>query len=164
VKKANALRATTPNAKIAGLQETVDASDILLVAIPWNVLPDVLKNLTGLETKVLIDATNRFGDFKLTAAEELAQLVPGANVVKAFNTIGFDHMDNRQFSDKPTMLIAGDDAEAKQTVMTLAEDLGFEAMAAGMLQGAAATESLARARVGLSRVLGRDFAFKVVKS
>lgn len=162
--KAKALLAATPNAKVAGLQETVDSSDILLVAIPWNALPEVLKSLKGLEGKIIIDATNRFGASTLSAAEELAQLVPGAKVVKAFNTIGSDHMDQPQFSDKPTMLVAGNDAQAKQTVMTLAEDLGFEAMDAGMLQSAAAIESLAKAWVGLSRIWGRDFAFKVVKA
>jgi 8-hydroxy-5-deazaflavin:NADPH oxidoreductase len=162
--KAKALLAATPNAKVAGLQETVNASDILLIAFPWNVLPDVLKTLTGLETKILIDATNRFTPGTApSVVEELAQLVPGAKVIKAFNTIGFDHMDQPQFSAQPTMLIAGDDAQAKQTVMTLAEALGFEAMDAGMLQGAAAVESLAKAWVGLSRVWGRDFAFKIVK-
>jgi 8-hydroxy-5-deazaflavin:NADPH oxidoreductase len=162
--KAKALLVVTPNAKVAGLQETVDSSDILLVAIPWNVLPEVLKSLKGLENKIIIDATNRFTPGTApSVAEELAQLVPGANVVKAFNSIGFDHMDNPQFGDKPTMLIAGDNLQAKQLVMKLAEDLGFEAMDAGGLSSAAAIEALAKAWVGLSRVWGRNFAFKVIK-
>jgi 8-hydroxy-5-deazaflavin:NADPH oxidoreductase len=182
--KAKALLVATPNAKIAGLQETVDSSDILLLAIPWTSLPAVLKTLRGLEAKIIIDATNRFGPgyspqikaedvdalilaekpASQSAAEDLAQLVPGAKVVKAFNTIGFDHMDKPQFSDKPTMLVAGDDVGAKQSVMKLAEDLGFEALDAGMLSSATALESLAKAWVGLSRVWGRDFAFKVLKN
>jgi 8-hydroxy-5-deazaflavin:NADPH oxidoreductase len=181
--KAKALLSATPNAKVAGLQETVDSSEVLLVAIPWNVLPDVLKSLTGLENKILMDATNRFGPgysptikaedvntlirteqpAPQSAAEDLAQLVPSAKVVKAFNAIGFEHMDNPHFSDKPTMFVAGDDVQAKQVVMKLAEAVGFETLDAGMLSSATALESLAKAWVGLSRVWGRNFAFKVVK-
>jgi 8-hydroxy-5-deazaflavin:NADPH oxidoreductase len=61
------------------------------------------------------------------------------------------------------LAVGSDDANAKQTVMKLAEDLGFEAVDAGLLSSAAAIESLAKAWVGLSRVWGRNFAFKVVK-
>ncbi len=152
-----------PSAKVAGLQETVDASDLLVIAIPWNVLPEVLKDLKNLEGKILLDATNRFGPAEKSAAEDLAALAPGAKVVKAFNTIGFEHMDAPKFAEKPSMLVAGDDLEAKKSVMGLSEELGFEAVDAGPLSSAAALESLAKTWVGLTRSLGRNFAFRVLR-
>jgi predicted dinucleotide-binding enzyme len=165
-------------AQVADPQQTVDASDLLVVAIPWNGLPEVLAGLKGLEGKILLDATNvlrvdgvrklalegsPFASGALSGGEELARLVPGARVVKAFNTIGFGLMDQPQFSQRPTMLVAGDDPSAKQTVMGLSEELGFEAMDAGPLSSAVALEALARAWVGLSFTLGRNFAFKVLR-
>lgn len=158
-----ALLSEAPNAQVAGLQETVAGSDLLVIAIPWNVLPEAFQGLNGLEGKILLDATNRFGNFERSAGEDLAALVPGAKVVKAFNTIGFDHMDGPQFAQKPSMLVAGDDLGAKRQVMQLSEELGFEAVDAGPLSSAAALEALARAWVGLSRTLGRNFAFRVLR-
>lgn len=152
-----------PGARVAALQEAVDASEVLVVAMPWTVLPEAIRNLKGLEGKILLDATNRFGNFERSAAEDLAALVPGAKVVKAFNTLGFEHMDGPQFSEKPSMLVAGDDNHAKQIVMKLSEELGFEAIDAGPLSSAAALELLARTWVGLTRTLGRDFAFRVLR-
>lgn len=161
--KARALIRNAPNAHLAGLQDTVDASDLLVIALPWNVLPEVLSGLTRLEGKILLDATNRFGPATQSAGEDLAALVPGARVVKAFNTIGFDHMDSPSFPEQPSMLVAGDDALTKQHVMQLAAELGFEAVDAGPLSNAGTLEALASAWVGLSRVIGRDFAFRIVR-
>jgi hypothetical protein len=161
--KARALIQHAPNAHLAGLQGTVDASDLLVIALPWNVLPEVLSGLTRLEGKILLDATNRFGPATRSAGENLAALVPGANVVKAFNTIGFDHMDGPQFAEQPSMLVAGDDATAKRHVMQLTTELGFEAVDAGPLSNTGTLEALAKAWVGLSQVIGRDFAFRIVR-
>jgi predicted dinucleotide-binding enzyme len=148
--------------RVMSAQETVHNADLLVVALPWNILPEVLGGLTGLDGKIVLDATNRFGNFDKSAGEELAGLVPGAKVVKAFNIIGFEHMDGPQFAEKPTMLLAGNDAEAKQTVATLAQELGFEPLDAGPLSSAAALEAVARAWVGLTRAIGRNFAFRVL--
>ena len=81
-----------------------------------------------LSGKVVIDATNPLdfsGGFpprlSVTGADSLGERVqralPGAKVVKAFNTIGNPYFVDPSFSDgQPTMLIAGDDDGAKQTV------------------------------------------------
>jgi 8-hydroxy-5-deazaflavin:NADPH oxidoreductase len=151
-----------PNAQIMGVQETVHNAEVLVVALPWNILPEVMGNLKGLEGKIILDATNRFGNFDKSAGEELAALVPGAKVVKALNTIGFEHMDSPAFAERPTMLLAGNDAGAKQVVAGLAEELGFEALDAGPLSSAAALEATARAWVGLTKAIGRNFAFRIL--
>ncbi|MDX2005009.1 MAG: NAD(P)-binding domain-containing protein [Meiothermus sp.] len=150
-------------AQVRSVQETVHGAEVLVVALPWNILPEVLGGLKGLEGKILIDATNRFGSFDKSAGEELAALVPGVRVVKAFNTIGFEHMDAPAFAEKPTMLLAGNDAEAKQTVARLAQELGFEPLDAGPLSSSAALEAVARAWVGLTRAIGRNFAFRILQ-
>lgn len=88
-----------------------------------------------------------------SAAEEIAKSIPGAKVVKAFNTVfaqlllnGADFGDGR----KVTVFIAADSEQGKQTVRELAESMGFETVDAGTLKNARYLEPLA----GLNIYLG----------
>jgi predicted dinucleotide-binding enzyme len=155
-----------PRASAATAGETVAFGDIIVVAMPWDGLEATIKNTGNWAGKTVIDATNRFGPSAsgLSAAEDLAKLIPGAKVVKAFNTIGAEHMVDPDFGDqKPTMFICGDDAGAKATVGQLTEQLGFEVVDVGPLSAAAMLESLARLWVTLARRDGRDVAFKLLR-
>lgn len=88
--------------------------------------------------KTVIDCTNplRFEEGKMpelsigfdnSAGEEVQRWLPDAKVVKAFNIIGNQFMVDPQFPDgPPTMLIAGNDGGAKQTVTELIESLGWK--------------------------------------
>ncbi|XP_042597040.1 metalloreductase STEAP4-like [Cyprinus carpio] len=99
---------------------------------------------SGLEGKVLVDVSNNLkrGLYPESNAEYLSRLVPGATVVKAFNTISawalqFGGLDaNRQ------VLICGDRADAKQQVVNIAQSLGFTALDRGSLRAAAELEDL----------------------
>jgi predicted dinucleotide-binding enzyme len=146
--------------------ETVAFGDIIIVALPWTSLQAIVKSAGNWAGKTVIDATNRFGPSSsgLSAAEDLAQLIPDAKVVKAFNTIGVEHMVDPQFGhQKPTMFIAGDDAEAKTIAGKLAQELGFEVVDVGPLNTAGMLESLAQLWVTLARRDGRDIAFKLLR-
>jgi predicted dinucleotide-binding enzyme len=154
------------NAGAGTAAETVAFGDLIVVAMPWEALEATVKNSGNWTGKTVMDATNRFGPSASgrSAAEDLAQLVPGAKVVKAFNTIGAEHMVDPHFGDqKPTMFIAGDDAGAKSEVGNLAEELGFEVVDVGPVSAASMLESLARLWVTLARREGRDIAFKLLR-
>jgi predicted dinucleotide-binding enzyme len=117
--------------------------------------------------KILIDPTNRFGPSASgkSAAEDLATLT-GARVVKAFNTIGAEHyLDPKFAGDAATMLVAGDDAEAKRVVSELATQIGFDVVDAGPLAAAVHLENLAGVWVHLAfrTPLGRDIAFRLLR-
>jgi len=156
-----------PTTQAGTVAEALAFGDVIAVAIRWNVLEEVVASVGDWSGKVVIDATNRFGpsDSDRSAAEDLAALVPGARVVKAFNTIGAEHYTNPVFGDdRATMFIAGDDADAKATVADLAEELGFEVVDAGGLQQAILLENLGALWVTLARVgYGRDIAFKLLR-
>jgi predicted dinucleotide-binding enzyme len=142
--------------------------DVVLLAVPWGAVAGALESLAdSLEGKVLMDATNPFGPRipeGTSGGETVARLTPGVQVVKAFNTIGANLMANPQLGTEPaTMPLASDFAPAKRAVAGLAAELGFEPLDCGPLSSSAALESLARAWVGLSKVIGRDFAFRVLK-
>jgi hypothetical protein len=104
-----------------------------------------------LDGKIVVDATNPLTrDLELalgfddSAGETVARLAPRARIVKAFNTTGSGNMaDSRYGGGKLMMAIAGDDAAAKNVVLALATDLGFEAIDAGPLAMSRNIEPLA---------------------
>lgn len=166
--------AAGPNARTASVAEAVAASDVLLLATPWPATEPALRSAGSLAGKILIDATNpllpnlsgiEFGT-TTSGAEQVAQWAPGAKVVKAFNTIGNNIMEDPNFGGTPAVLFyCGDDAAAKQTVHALASGLGFDAHDAGPLTQARVLEPLALLWISLALVqgYGRNIAFQLMK-
>jgi predicted dinucleotide-binding enzyme len=160
------IAASGPTASAGSAPETLAFGDLIVMAMPWGALEAVVKEAGEWAGKVVIDATNRFTSSAsgLSAAEDLALLLPGAKVVKAFNTIGAELMVNPDFGgERPSMFIAGDDAAAKGMVGELAEALGFEVVDVGPLSAASMLESMARLWVTLARRDGRNIAFRLLR-
>ena len=125
------------------------AGDIVVLAVPF-LLYDQLP-AEALAGKIVIDAMNYFpnrdgelpglADDSTTSSELLARQLPGARVVKAFNTMGWTHLasDGRPAGDPERLVIfvAGDDAAAKATVSTLVDQIGFDAVSGGLAAGRA---------------------------
>jgi 8-hydroxy-5-deazaflavin:NADPH oxidoreductase len=151
---------------VAGAAEYGDA---ILLAIPFVAYTDLpAAQLTG---KIVIDAGNyyarRDGHIaaldadETTSSELLAAQLPGARVVKAFNTLYWEHLRDRAGEpERIALFLAGDDAQAKATVSSLIDDIGFAPVDTGdladggrklqpgaPLSGAILTEAEARARV-----------------
>jgi 8-hydroxy-5-deazaflavin:NADPH oxidoreductase len=164
-------RATT----VTGLRH---AADIIVLATPWIAVEQVLAQLQPFDNEILIDATNPIAlgldglkaglivGHSTSGAEHVARWAPGARAVKAFNTIGAANMSNPLFKEGPaSMLICGDDASAKATVMQLARELGFEPEDAGSLTSARMLEPMAMLWIHLAVVegFGMQFGFKIVR-
>ena len=119
-------------------------ADLVLLAVPWRV-PEALPPPETVRGKIVIDAMNPFTDDggianlgASTSSEETQSRRPGARIVKAFNTIWYRHLAERGRPDLPVeerhaIFIAGDDAAAKQTVVSLIESIGFGAVDTGSL-------------------------------
>lgn len=137
------IQALGPNAR-AGTSAEAAAADIVILALPWKELPK-LKDLTDWTNKIVIDASNHYiaitPEFKtadlgpLTSSEVVAGYVPGAHLVKAFNTLYFKILeaDPHQAGGRRVLFYAGDNAEAKQTVGALIASFGFEPIDLGPL-------------------------------
>jgi 8-hydroxy-5-deazaflavin:NADPH oxidoreductase len=148
--------------------------DAILLAIPWNAVPDVLKAAGDLEGKVLLDCTNPV-NHNLTdlvpvnggsGGEMVAQLAPLARVVKIFNTNGAKNFEAPNYGDlRVTMFFAGDHEPANKIAAGLAAELGFEPVELGPLKYSRLLESLAMAWIVLARQqgLGRDFAIDIIR-
>jgi 8-hydroxy-5-deazaflavin:NADPH oxidoreductase len=169
----NALAAKDLGANVQRLDSGVTDADAVVIAVGWDAVERTLKAVGELSGKIVIDATNALGakpeidaDGRISAGEIVARLAPGAKVVKAFNTTGWENMaDSHYAGGRPIMLIAGDDAGAKASVARLAELLGFEPIDAGMLRAARQLEAVATLWIHLAyrQGLGRDIAFALLR-
>jgi len=147
------LVAATGNGAVAVTQADAAAqADIVVLAVPWRAAEDVVRALPELRGKIVVDPTNPrvmasdgFADYPIedSNAERIARLAPGAHVVKAFSTLGAETMLDPKLAGGPvTVPIVGDDRAAKQRIVTLARELGLEAVDVGPLRHARIIEGL----------------------
>lgn len=147
----------------ASIRGAADSAYIVVVATPYDAVRDTLAAAGDLTGKVIIDITNPMkADFSglaighlTSAAEEIQKAVPGAHVVKAFNTI-FAHLltHPKPGSKRLTVFYAGDNASANENVRALIERIGFRAEYAGPLQHARYLEPLAALNIAFGYGLG----------
>ena len=156
------------------MRNAVAAADIVVLAVPWGSAQDAIRGAGDLRGKVVVDATNPLKPdlsglalgHTTSAGEEIARWAAGAKVVKAFNTIGAQHMANPRFDGQSaSMFICGDDAAAKKTVASLAAALGFEPVDAGPLTQARLLEPLALLWISMAYAYGQgtDIAFRLLR-
>ena len=139
--------------------EAAAAADLIIFAVPYGALRDVAGDIGGAaDGKIVVDATN-----PLTAdgagmavsdhagAEEVASRMPGAHVVKAFNTV-FASRQAEPIVDGTALdgFYAGDDEGAKRTVAGLLAAIGYRPIDAGPLAAARALEHMAFLNISLN--------------
>lgn len=122
--------------------EAAQAS-IVLIALPWNQLPHALSILPPWDGRIVIDPTNPLipPDFRVadlggrTSSEIVADLVPGARLVKAFNTLtpAVLAANSHQAGGRRVIFFSGNDAGAKAEVSRLIVRLGFAGIDLGTL-------------------------------
>lgn len=159
--KAVQVAAANAGAKAVPAADAASGAEVVVLATGYGDAVAALRSVGDLKGKVVIDITNPLTPDYMgltlghdtSAAEEIAKAVPGAEVVKAFNTVfaqilaeGTDPGDGH----KVTVFIAGDTERGKQTARALAESMGFETIDAGGLKNARYLEPLA----GLNIYLG----------
>lgn len=145
------------------VRNTVEWADVVILAVPFGALEDVAGTIAALvKGKTVVDVTNALTKdmslalgYTTSGAEELQKKLPGARVVKAFNTQFAQHMDSGRLADQRlTVFVAGDDAAAKRTTIGLATQIGFDAVDAGPLANARLLEPLGYLNIQLGYVLG----------
>ena len=142
----------------------IDGADVVIAAVPAAALPTIASEIgPDLGTTPVIDATNRmaFGaegptmDTSISNAEELAALLPGTPVVKAFNTLfAANQADPTTDGVQLDGYVAGDDASAKRVVLGLVESIGLRPVDVGPLARARQLESLAFLNIALNATNG----------
>jgi 8-hydroxy-5-deazaflavin:NADPH oxidoreductase len=159
--KAAQVAAANPGAKVVPAAGAAEGADAVVLATGYGDAVAALRSVGNLAGKVVVDITNPLtADYmgltlghSTSAAEEIARAVPGAEVVKAFNTVfaqvlgeGADFGNGRQVE----VFVASDSERARQTARTIAEGIGFAVVDAGPLKNARYLEPVA----GLNIYLG----------
>lgn len=123
--------------------EAAKDAEIIIATTPYDSQVSSLKSLGDLSGKVVIDISNPLKPdmsglqigHSTSAAEEIAKQLPGVKVIKAFNTVFAQVLqEGSQFKNgKAQVFYAGDEEAAKTKVKSLIESMGFEATDAGPL-------------------------------
>lgn len=134
-----------PQVQALAADDAVRFGEVLLLALPWR-SRERLPDAALFAGKVVIDATNPYtatgGLYDLgdnTSSEAIAAQLPGARVVKAFNTIHYRHLAEHgrpaaPEAERQAVFLAGDDADAKAIVAALIADIGFAPVDTGGLR------------------------------
>jgi len=118
----------------AGTMAEAAQAEVVFLAIPWAAIGQALQGLPNWQGRIVVDATNPIlanGTFvdlgEQTSSEFVAAQLPGARVVKAFNSLFAAWMadEPRQPSGKRVVFVSGDDADAKHTVKELIAAMRF---------------------------------------
>ncbi len=102
------------------------------------------------------------GDPTRSTTQDLAALLPGAKIAKAFNTSGFENLTTARDRRTPVaMFVAGDDPDAKRVAMGLASEIGFSPEDAGGLANTKPLEEMVKVWVALTQQHGRTVGFAI---
>jgi hypothetical protein len=127
----------------AGTPQEVAEQDVVVLSVLWWQVQTALAAVPDWSGRILIDATNRvrqgppisLGDISgRTSSEMVADMAPGARVVKAFNNVPMAWIADTSASKPKTVLfVSGDDAGAKGSLQQVLEEVGFACIDLGTL-------------------------------
>lgn len=131
---------------MAVTKEEAATCEMVLLAVPWDNVPETLASLPEWHNQVLIDGTNPFhGKARnftlanvgnLSTSQLVAALAPGARVVKALNNLPVPNLEADPVVNgaRRVAFISADDEDAKKRVETLLEGFGYSVIDLGNLR------------------------------
>jgi len=135
---------------------------IVVLAVPWPKVEEVLGKLPDWEGRILMDATNHFllpsmelADLKgRVSSESVSELAPSAKVVKALNTLYASNLarDPKVGKGRRVIFISGDDGGAKGEVSVLLKGLGFAVIDLGSLSEGGRAQQVGNGLAGVDLV------------
>lgn len=121
---------SNPNTNVATIEEAVAKSDSVLLATPAMMAVEVARSLGNTDSKVIIDTMNivmgRGPAGYTNTSDAILANTQSKDVVKCFNTTGFNNMQNTIYDNFAIdAFVAGDSEKGKQVAIQLAKDAGF---------------------------------------
>jgi 8-hydroxy-5-deazaflavin:NADPH oxidoreductase len=164
--RARATSSKTGAARGATYPEAVADADVVILTVPWEAMDDVLPQLGDVNGKILVDVSYPYRKRERQAlegsstAEEIQKRLPDARVLKGWNHVHARHLTSPEVDGiAASVLVAGDDPEAKDVVFELARDMGFHPVDVGPLKATRELERLVGlmlfVKLGPLRVLSR---------
>jgi predicted dinucleotide-binding enzyme len=133
------------HARAVVVHDAVLLGDLVFLAIPYLAVPQIAAEGEPWDGKLVVDLTNYYPErdgpendpHGQATSALVADRLPGAHVVKAFNTMWFKRLAEEarppDARDRLALPVAGDDPDAKQAVMAFIDEIGFEPVDAGTL-------------------------------
>jgi 8-hydroxy-5-deazaflavin:NADPH oxidoreductase len=131
---------------MAVTREDAAGCEMVLLAVPWDNVPETLAGLPEWKNQILVDGTNPFhgkaGNFtpvdvgNLSTSQLVAALAPGARVVKALNNMTVANLEADPVVNgaRRVAFVSADDAGAKKRVEILLKELGYSVIDLGNLR------------------------------
>lgn len=157
------------NTQVFSIKEAVSKSEVVLIAIPPTAIFEIIEQIGDVTGKVIIDATNSVMKSPEPYKTVYHCLIDKtqAEVVKCFNSTGFENMLNPIYNGEGIdMFMAGDSEKAKSVAKQLALDAGFgSCIDFGKSDKVELLEKFALSWINLAIMqnLGRNIAFRLVR-
>jgi NADPH-dependent F420 reductase len=141
--------------------DTPVTGEVVVLAVPYGAVADLVAHRSAqLASRIVVDITNPV-DFQTfdslvvapdgSAAAEIAAALPGSRVVKAFNTTFAATLSSGTVGGRPTtVLVAGNDDEAKSLLSHIVTAAGLRAIDVGSLRRARELEALGFLQITLA--------------
>jgi len=151
--------------------EAVRLSEVIVLAVPATAAVDAARELGDTSGKIIIDTMNivagRGPAGYSSTAEAVLDHTQTDDVVKCFNTTGYENMQNPSYTDGPLdMFVAGDSERGKDVAAELARAIGFgEVFDLGGNDKFQLIEHLANVWIDLAifQGYGRDYGFRFTR-
>jgi len=154
-----------PGPEEHGVGGAIEASEVVLLAVPGGAVDDVLtEHGEALGGRLVIDATNAVGADRMSHVEEIASAAPTATVVRAFNTVGWEVFDDPAFDAGSADLFWCGPDESVAAVEELVRAIGMDPVRVGDLDRVNVVDGVARLWFALVFGGGRPrrLAFRVL--
>jgi predicted dinucleotide-binding enzyme len=172
------VQATGPKASQGTFADASSFGEMIFLCLKGDVFLDIAKSLnpSALSGKVIVDVSNPL-DFSRgmppslsicntnSLGEEVQKAVPSAKVVKTLNIVNCEVMVDPKKGGDPSMLLCGNDADAKNRVTALLKTMGWrDIIDLGDISKSRGTEMLLPLWLNLMGLFGSpNFGFKVVR-
>ncbi len=166
IDRARATASKVGAARGATYAEAAGDADVVILTVPWEAMEETLPQLGDLQGTIVVDVSYPYKKAVREAlegsstAEEIQKRLPNAKLLKGWNHVHARHLTEPEVDGiAASVLVAGDDQAAKDTVFELARDMGFHPVDVGPLKATRELERLVGlmlfVKLGPLRVLSR---------
>jgi 8-hydroxy-5-deazaflavin:NADPH oxidoreductase len=163
-----ALEATGGAARLASIGESLVDAEVILLSLPAAAVADfVAEHGAALNNKLVIDATNKFGQPVVNSFATIESAAPQAILVRAFNALGWEHFAEPQLNGQQIDLFyVSSDGEPRKIIEGLIADIGLRPIRVGDHAQVGLVDAMGSLWVALAfgQQRGRKLAFKMLSN
>ena len=154
------------NGSVGTAAEAIAFGEAVVFAIPGNAMEEmIVTHGPALAGKIVVDAANRMGGGQMNSAALFAAHAPGAQVYRAFNSLGWENFENPMFGDlQADLFYCGPAGAGQAAVERLIRDVGLRPVRLGDIGQVGLVDMIGSLWFALAfgQGMGRELAFKVL--